>query len=825
MKPYYRDEEADITIYCGDSLEIIPLLLENSIDTVITDTPYNLYFMGKEWDGSGVAFKVELWAGLHKPLKPGASLFAFGGTRTSHRLACAIEDAGFEIRDSIRYLYDPDTAMADFWDSLNDSQRAMLVELVAPGRELAWVYGCLSEDTEILTSNGWQSYDTIFAGCMVLCYNVSDDTFELMPVDEVIIYDYEDTAYSIKSDTTDQIVSRSHRCIVERDGRKVFRYAETLERQESVPILEGLWTLPETIFGDDKGTGNKQAVLLQRLPQSGSLKNEKGEVLPGTVAEGRDNLRRLWQEDLETQVSFQKNKATRMQLQMQRHNQGRGMEESRPQGPGKLEARERSGTQRKNDGRHKSGVEGRFNVSDTQGELSELQYQVCEMPGQFQVDGSAGWVCNGASPKGSTSNRPDFEKVGGGSSHRPQSREQQPKQSYVIQQQFSTQELRNKGETGTTLATVTPIKYKGKMWCIRVPTGAFVARRNGHIFITGNSGFPKSLAVGKAIDKAAGVEREILATIPRPNSFDDYGEGGGGYKAQAVNITAPATPEAAQWEGWGTALKPAFEPIIYAQKPIESSYAKNALRYGVAGLNIDGGRIGTDEPDMKRIRNTNDNNSIFGMTKPNNGNPAGRWPANLILSDSDAVRAGFPDSVARPVKPENINKSGDGQKKGMFNNGSSVYSAYYDEEKSAARFFYTAKADREAREFGWQYLRQSRNPRKRYQQHAAGRWQKRAKRFMRSHPTVKPNDLMDYLVRLSSTPTGGRILDPFMGSGKTLLAAKRAGRPAVGIDISPEYCEIAIAQLKATKRETGESHIVAIDKAGQTWQQIGLFND
>jgi len=158
-------------------------LPDNSIDSIVTDPPYGLSFMGKHWDYDVPG--IDVWKEAYRVLKPGGHLLSFGGTRTYHRMACAIEDAGFQVRDMIQ-----------------------------------WIYGCLSEDTEILTINGWEHYHKAIELHPVLCYNIDKDTFEFCKPERSFIYENKHTAYRIQSDYTDQIVSRNHRCIVERGGRK-----------------------------------------------------------------------------------------------------------------------------------------------------------------------------------------------------------------------------------------------------------------------------------------------------------------------------------------------------------------------------------------------------------------------------------------------------------------------------------------------------------------------------------------------------------------------------------------------------------------------------
>ena len=248
------------------------------------------------------------------------------------------------------------------------------------------------------------------------------------------------------------------------------------------------------------------------------------------------------------------------------------------------------------------------------------------------------------------------------------------------------------------------------------------------------SGFPKSLDVSKAIDKAAGAEREVLGYTEnaRPNRVGKETKLSG---AQTIGgeITAPATDAARQWQGWGTALKPALEPITVARKPLSGTVAANVLQYGTGGINVDGCRVGNREArELNR-------NAAGGIA--NNGHKGsqgtvidggqGRWPANLIHDGSDEVVGLFPET---------------------------------EEEQSAARFFYTAKADKSDRGHG------------------------------NNHPTVKPVDLMRYLVRLVC-PMGGIVLDPFNGSGTTAVASRAEHCRYIGAELNEDYCRITVERL------------------------------
>jgi DNA modification methylase len=280
------------------------------------------------------------------------------------------------------------------------------------------------------------------------------------------------------------------------------------------------------------------------------------------------------------------------------------------------------------------------------------------------------------------------------------------------------------------------------------------------------SGFPKSLDVSKAIDKAAGAEREVVGK--NPTYRKDQVDAPSLSLQRNPDITAPATDAARQWNGWGTALKPALEPITVARKPFKGTVAGNVLEHGTGALNIDGCRVGTESPEprnapKKIIRGGRFHSGAEAKKEMSHYNPTkGRWPANLIHDGSEEVVGLFPETKsgggngARSACP-NTYMSGDNYAR-TTTNGQPASSG------SAARFFYCAKASRKERGEG------------------------------NTHPTVKPLALMRYLVRLV-TPPGGVVLDPFMGSGTTLVAAKNLGHKAIGVDIEERSCEIAAKRL------------------------------
>lgn len=228
------------------------------------------------------------------------------------------------------------------------------------------------------------------------------------------------------------------------------------------------------------------------------------------------------------------------------------------------------------------------------------------------------------------------------------------------------------------------------------------------------------------------------------------------------------------WEGWGTALKPALEPITVARKPFKGTVAANVLEYGTGAINIDGCRVPfageQDERESKQKNKHGDfgsgprSNKVFGEYKKDRDNydPTGRWPANLIHDGHDEVVALFPESSVtgkRSAKSQSAEVNGTNWLTGNHE------STEYTDQGSASRFFYCAKASKKDRGEG------------------------------NNHPTVKPTELMAYLCRLV-TPPGGIVLDPFMGSGSTGKAAMREGFRFTGIEMDPDYFEIAKARIR-----------------------------
>lgn len=293
------------------------------------------------------------------------------------------------------------------------------------------------------------------------------------------------------------------------------------------------------------------------------------------------------------------------------------------------------------------------------------------------------------------------------------------------------------------------------------------------------SGFPKSMDVSKAIDKAAGAEREVVGRYVPPNgkawnltadvARAEVGAVGHTSRADSLDLTAPATPDAERWQGWGTALKPAFEPIVVARKPLVGTVAANVLAHGTGALNIDGGRVAASGCPLIESK-SEASVSTFGDGLNGSRNAGatdlGRWPANVILDESQAVvldaqsgdrKAGGNLAGTEPSRPA---KDCYGEYKERRE-----WESYAD-TGGASRFFYVAKADAS----------------------------ERVRVNGIAHPTVKPLALMRWLVRLV-TPPGGTVLEPFAGSGTTVEACILEGFRCIAVEREADYLPLIVQRI------------------------------
>jgi hypothetical protein len=293
-----------------------------------------------------------------------------------------------------------------------------------------------------------------------------------------------------------------------------------------------------------------------------------------------------------------------------------------------------------------------------------------------------------------------------------------------------------------------------------------------------SQGFPKSMDVSKAIDKAAGAEREVVGVAAGMGKQNPEWNGTAQGRAEnsfkpEYSLTAPSTDAAKQWSGWGTALKPAHEPICVARKPLIGTVAANVQQHGTGALNIDGCRVELNGDYKCKANGRPSQTGLDDNYDPANANrpdTVGRWPANVIHDGSEEVVSLFPQTSSGTGAVKRVsaaeNEGNRGSALGAESRPAGTEMICYGDSGSAARFFYCAKTSKSERGLG------------------------------NIHPTVKPLVLMRYLCRIV-TPPGGVVLDPFTGSGTTGIAAMREGFGFIGIELKPEYASIANARLLA----------------------------
>lgn len=321
------------------------------------------------------------------------------------------------------------------------------------------------------------------------------------------------------------------------------------------------------------------------------------------------------------------------------------------------------------------------------------------------------------------------------------------------------------------------------------------------------SGFPKSLNIGKAIDKIEGNDREVIGEADVGPDFtgDNFHRDDGTRRIQKI------TKGQSKWEGWGTALKPANEPIVLARKPLsEKTVAENVLKWGTGAINIDGSRIAPQLQDDYGRSATNAKGTInahngfegksfkIAEREGDYASNLGRWPANLLLDEEaaqmlDEQSGQFKGEIGRPNRKSAGNYEASSYKVGV------VTETGIKDFGGASRFFYVAKTSKRERNAGLEGMPEKKSDYRPRDEDGRNTIRERLHNSVgkiNHHPTVKPIKLMEYLIKLV-TPPGGTVLDPFMGSGSTGIAAKRLGFEFIGIEMNEEYVEIAERRIEA----------------------------
>jgi site-specific DNA-methyltransferase (adenine-specific) len=761
-KPYWSD--STVQLHLGDCLGVLAGMETASADAIVTDPPAAVSFMGREWDSDmggraqWVAWLSERMAQAVRVLRPGGHALVWSLPRTAHWTAWALEDAGLQIRDCIPHLF-----------------------------------GCLSDDTEILTSEGWVRYDRAQEGQHVAAIDPRSGALQWEPVSRVWRYWHDGEMVSLKSDATDQLLTPNHRVLLEADRQA--------PHTPYVASGEDLRRLLGDVPGRDAVSVGAEQDVLEGMLEGVTVGAPPGHAqTAGGARWPLGAVRGVRDADMAAGCSPSQGHPAGLLPHLQRGVPRSGVGHARSQGPVGLGTGNPGGGQREDDRSAQPGVEGRRYRFQEAREL--CRGPVRQGAGMGAPDGTQGRLHHGApAPDGGPVRLP-ADPYRSDQPREPRSVGQSPGEPDALagQQQpqaLRARELHGRGFLPCTAVTASRVVYAGVVWCVTVPSGAFIARRNGLIFATGNSGFPKSLDVGKAIDRSAGAEREVIGqgkfASRRPRA-DHAAQGLTFADDQYVrpaghDLTAPATEDAARWDGWGTALKPGQELWWLARKPIRGTVAASVLEHGTGALNIDGCRVGVDP--TTRSRTASDfgliNDDGWQPTPGVNGSAAGRWPPNLVLTHSQCCtedacagdcpvgeldrQSGHTASVfRRPTGGAMFGKTVSGSQDG--GTIADTLTRGHDDAGGASRFY----------------------PVFRYQAKAPAAERPRLDDGT-AHPTVKPLGLMCWLARLI-TPPGGTILDLFAGTGVTAEAAIIEGFRCILIEADPASAELIRIRLR-----------------------------
>ncbi len=819
--PWFSDDS--VTVWHGDCLEVLRTLPDNSVDAVCTDPPYGLEFMGKDWDRFGKQSDVTralrgATSGL--PTGPGSGR---GTSPTAGR-------PGFDLSRSALVGFQ---AWCEQW-------AAECLRVMKPGAHLLAFGGCYDAETEVLTARGWVPMPDATMSDLYASLDPETHEVEWVRPREIVAQPHSGPMHHWRTNRVDLLVTPNHKMLVAPLGGGERKYR--LRRSDEVPAavrmtktsagradaLETTFVLPGARVG--VGHGHHRDLPAVTIPA-----RTWAAFLGLWMAEGHAS-------SAEARAGTSTHVAVTHFDRANMHEMEALLSPYFPH----VKQYPRSGRLRINDRRLYNYLQ-QFGQAPDKWLPGWLKSQTPEVLRVFldwyaRGDGDSEGRIYTCSPRLCD----DVQEVAMYAGWAADVRQQRPRPQgtyiggrHVVERRPHYVIRLLKGQTrpevyarsgATAPRTVVPaeewggqhvycvelerhhtlyVRRKGKaVWCGNTRTfhrltcaieDAGFEIRDAVLDLTGRdsaglawvqgAGFPKSLDVSKAIDKSAGVEREVLGLERTPwkgSSASITGVHGEAYRPTGEDgyvtkpVTAPATDAARQWQGWGTAMKPGWEPIVVARKPLQGNVAANVLRWGTGALNIDACRVG---PNPGYRYNADRNETTFHgqqgdravQTAEKRGAPivessAGRWPPNVLLGEEAAAELDRQSGTLTSGKMMPTHTTAARQVYGQNAEGGYTTMETYGDSGGASRFFPVFK----------------------YEPKAPGHERPNVDGQM--HPTTKPLDLMRWLVRLV-TPPGGTILDPFAGSGTTAEACVVEGFRCITIEREVAYLPLIKARL------------------------------
>ena len=793
-------------IVCEDCLVGMKKIPDNRVDLIATDPPYGMSFMNKDWDKAVPS--VNIWKECLRVLKPGAFAFIICIPRQDclARMITNLSDSGFNTNFTSIY----------------------------------WTYACVSDDTEILTEDGFKNIDEITLNKKVCSLNIKKNKLIYSKPINKYVYDYDGKLINIQNKNTNQLITPNHKVLLKTKSNSRYDYGNYKYIVAS-SLLNG------------KKFPYYQFPLAKRYYGTLSIGIDFAELLGWIISDGhfykQSNGPNAW--DIRIyQSDVNKDKVDRIRYLLNSINI------------------KHSEYKRKRKYKDRYYVEHCFYVNgDIKEKIkkyipdkkpSKILLQLVREESQALFNGLIGG--DGSVIKGNKN--PDsycfYQKD-------RYTRDFVQILSMHLGYRTSTNEKkyavyigwRNTTEIQKRDKKIKEVDYSGRVWCVETNYGNFVARRNGKVFITGNSGFPKAGNIGKLVDKRLGVKREIVGkslkasriadgNLGKQSRETDHAWTKGKSKDIHYDVTVSSSPEAKSLDGSfsGFQPKPAVEVIIVAMKPLsEKTYLDQAMKNKKGVTWFDDCRIPfKSEKDKESSRfgtQTDIKGNAYGTNRPSEGHvlaknvlssQKGRFPANLLVSDG-VLRTGK-IAVYKESKPYIATKSNQnwhsGEPKsresyaGYGDSGS--FSRYFDldawwkkqfeklpeDVQKTFPFLIVPKASKSEKNKGCEKLPEKPIPYSEYRENydttksyvteypdGKRRPMNKPRNF---HPTVKPIKLMSYLITLGSRK-GDLILDPFMGSGTTAISSRLLNRHFLGFEINQEYINIAEARLSAYPKQ------------------------